>query len=86
MANGSRFINCILFVVYLTALCLLSGELEWIWKEAIVSWFEVDPLLRLSGKTEGSFVKIYQDGVSLGLEPNLCPPEYEVIPARWRLL
>ena len=69
-------------MVYLTTLCLLSGELEYMWREAIVSKFEVDPLLRSSGKTEESLVKICQDGVSPGLELNLCPPEYEVLPAR----
>ena len=40
------------------ALCLLSGELEWMWTEAIVSEIEVRPLLRSSGKTEESLVKI----------------------------
>lgn len=55
------------------------------WKEAIVSKFELDPLLRSSGKTEESLVKIYHDGVSPGLELNLCPPEYEVLPALWRI-
>jgi len=74
-----------LFVVYLTTLCLLSGELRSVWKEAIVSLFEVDPLLRSSGKTDESFVKICQGGVAPGLEMNLCPPEYEVLPARLRL-
>jgi len=55
------------------------------WKEAIVSLFEVDPLLRSSGKTDESLVKICQDGVASGLELNLCPPEYEVLLARLRL-
>lgn len=40
---------------------------------------------RASGKTEENYEKIRQDGVSLGMELNPCPPAYEVVPTLWRL-